>query len=226
MEARSRRCPRCKLTPEQAVFGTPKSKYCRPCAAKKSRDYNAAHPEAARARVRRHRERFPELTLERARKSNAKRRRENPEAIRESHRRSRERYRDQIAARERMKRLLDPERYRKYSHDSMARNKAAIIIRNDLLRVKRAGAPGSHDVAEWKSVLRHFKRRCIYCDANHTIKTVSRDHLQPLCRGGDNSIRNIRPACRRCNSSKGKKTHGEFLILRARLPVPDLKLRR
>lgn len=78
------------------------------------------------------------------------------------------------------------------------------------MRAKRAGAPGSHTVAEWKSILRHHKRRCVYCNVKLTPKNVSRDHKIPLSRGGSNDARNLTAACRNCNSRKHDKTVEEF----------------
>lgn len=37
------------------------------------------------------------------------------------------------------------------------------------------------------------------------------EHMQPISRGGAHTINNVVPACRRCNSSKGKKTLLEFI---------------
>jgi 5-methylcytosine-specific restriction endonuclease McrA len=78
------------------------------------------------------------------------------------------------------------------------------------VRAKRAGATGSHTIAEWKSVLRHFGRKCVYCNTKLTRHNVSRDHVTPLSRGGTNDIRNIVPACRKCNIRKHTRTPGEF----------------
>jgi len=78
-------------------------------------------------------------------------------------------------------------------------------------RTRLAGAKGSHTAAEWKSVLRHYKRRCYYCNVKLTSATISEDHKVPIKRGGTNYINNIVPACKRCNSRKHTKTAEEFL---------------
>ena len=38
------------------------------------------------------------------------------------------------------------------------------------------------------------------------------DHVIPMSRGGENTIRNVRPCHRFCNESKGKKTYDEYII--------------
>lgn len=44
------------------------------------------------------------------------------------------------------------------------------------------------------------------------------DHLIPRSRGGDNSLDNLRPAHKRCNSSRGAMALDEW---RARHPLPQ-----
>lgn len=38
------------------------------------------------------------------------------------------------------------------------------------------------------------------------------DHVIPMSRGGENTIRNVRPCHRSCNESKGTKTYDEYII--------------
>lgn len=49
---------------------------------------------------------------------------------------------------------------------------------------------------------------CVYCGEREEI-TV--DHVIPLSRGGEHAVSNLLPACRSCNSSKGKKLLGEWM---------------
>ena len=85
-----------------------------------------------------------------------------------------------------------------------------------------------------------FKRdasTCIYCGDQFTLKNLSRDHILPLSRGGDDSWMNTVTACKRCNNHKGNKTPEEagmyllaipfipsrieYLILRGRTILSD-----
>lgn len=60
---------------------------------------------------------------------------------------------------------------------------------------------------EWKTILVVFNHRCAYCGATDRI---TQDHVIPLSQGGTDSIENVVPACRSCNSSKGDKTPEEW----------------
>lgn len=58
----------------------------------------------------------------------------------------------------------------------------------------------SHD--DWQSILRQYHLSCAYCGCGGDL---TMDHVVPLIRGGRHSVGNIIPACRSCNSSKGRK---------------------
>ena len=47
--------------------------------------------------------------------------------------------------------------------------------------------------------------RCIYCGSNRIIEA---EHIRAQCRGGVST----KPACRKCNRSKGKKTVREWFL--------------
>lgn len=55
--------------------------------------------------------------------------------------------------------------------------------------------------------------RCFYCNADgHALRVhLSVDHVTPLNQGGENSIWNIVPACKHCNSCKGDRDVYWFL---------------
>ena len=85
-----------------------------------------------------------------------------------------------------------------------------------------------------------FKRdasTCLYCGGTFSLKSLSRDHITPLSRGGKDSWMNTVTACKRCNNHKGDKTLDqsgmtllavpfvpsriEYLILRGRTILSD-----
>jgi 5-methylcytosine-specific restriction endonuclease McrA len=89
---------------------------------------------------------------------------------------------------------------------------------------RRAAAAGMHfTFQEWKVLLAHHAGRCAYCGSAERIEA---DHRIPLCRGGSNEIKNILPACRRCNRRKHRRTEEEFrALLQAERGLAMLKSR-
>lgn len=57
-------------------------------------------------------------------------------------------------------------------------------------------------VGDWWRALRFFNHRCAYCGAS---RSLTRDHVRPLTRGGAHTASNIVPACRLCNEAKDNK---------------------
>lgn len=72
-----------------------------------------------------------------------------------------------------------------------------------------------HHFTEWIDLLKKHDNMCFYCGVKMTktpgIKQRTRDHIVPICKGGSDKIENIVPACRSCNSKKGKLTLDEVL---------------
>jgi len=57
-----------------------------------------------------------------------------------------------------------------------------------------------------------FKRDaylCMYCGTRFPTQQLSRDHVRPFCRGGENIWTNVVTACRRCNNAKAYRTPEE-----------------
>ncbi|MFB6259575.1 MAG: HNH endonuclease [Thiohalorhabdaceae bacterium] len=55
---------------------------------------------------------------------------------------------------------------------------------------------------------------CLYCGGRFDRRELSRDHVQPLSRGGLDRWENVATACRRCNRVKGSRVPEE-----ARMPL-------
>ena len=78
-------------------------------------------------------------------------------------------------------------------------------------RARKLGNGGTHTVQEWLDKCALLGNVCIYCGNERPLE---RDHKVPLINGGTNDIGNLLPACRPCNSSKGRKSLAEFLVYR------------
>jgi len=100
-----------------------------------------------------------------------------------------------------------PEKYRAQLTEWKKKNPEKVAINDANKRAKRRGAKGSHTLSEWNDLLKIWGMKCAYCGE---VKPLTKDHMNPIVRGGDNFISNIVPSCFSCNSRKGKKTVAEF----------------
>jgi hypothetical protein len=67
---------------------------------------------------------------------------------------------------------------------------------------KKDAAVNDFTAAEWREMLDAYGHRCVYC--GRKMQRLTQDHLTPLAKGGNHTKSNIVPACRSCNSKKGK----------------------
>lgn len=51
---------------------------------------------------------------------------------------------------------------------------------------------------------------CFYCGCKVTVKNAVPDHAEPLARGGNNDLGNLRLCCKPCNWQKGQLRETEF----------------
>jgi len=102
------------------------------------------------------------------------------------------------------------EKNRKYRHDNRDKLRAGDEARAAKRRALIMGCDGSFSNEEWAQRLEEFNSCCAYC-CQPLGNNAVREHMTPLCRGGDNTINNIIPSCPDCNSRKGTKTLIEFV---------------
>lgn len=62
---------------------------------------------------------------------------------------------------------------------------------------------GKHTDQEWLDLCASYGDKCAACGKR---RPLTKDHIVPVIKGGADSIDNIQPLCRACNSSKGTKT--------------------
>lgn len=96
---------------------------------------------------------------------------------------------------------------RTYLREHRNKNRAAYRSYGQARRAKQSGVNGIYAAAEWEAKLAAFDHRCAYCGCGGQM-TV--DHDVPLSRGGSNTIDNIVPACRPCNTRKNDMTAVEY----------------
>jgi 5-methylcytosine-specific restriction endonuclease McrA len=72
-------------------------------------------------------------------------------------------------------------------------------------RARKAQAEGSHTEAEWEALKGRYNYTCLCCGKREPDITLTRDHILSLDTGGSDSITNIQPLCKSCNSKKSTK---------------------
>lgn len=95
-----------------------------------------------------------------------------------------------------------PEKHRQ-SNNKYQKNNPDVsrqITKNRRERKKNAG--GTISKQEWLDVLEKYGNKCLCCGSREFIQM---DHVVPLIVGGSNTIDNVQPLCRSCNSKKGIK---------------------
>jgi len=69
------------------------------------------------------------------------------------------------------------------------------------IRLCLARLKGTHTEDQWQNLIREFDFHCVWCGVDR--EPMTKDHILPIYQGGSDSISNIQPLCRRCNSRKG-----------------------
>jgi len=170
--------------------------------------WEARHPEAVRRKARRYRwenrdrvrayqrrwmNRWYRTHLLEARRKSRLRRRKNLERWRGYDRAA---YRKLRANPSRWERKLSQNRAWVKRHPEKQRHRVA------LYGARKMGARGSHRLEQWMSVVRPHSWKCFYCGKKLNRRTLTKDHRNPLSKGGSDFARNLVPACKACNSGK------------------------
>lgn len=77
--------------------------------------------------------------------------------------------------------------------------KESLLRANKIRKVRLSFSNGSHTIYEWELLKQQYNHTCPACKE---IKSLTKDHIIPLAKGGSNNIENIQPLCKRCNSKK------------------------
>ncbi len=67
-------------------------------------------------------------------------------------------------------------------------------------RMASARSRGTHTDDEWSAMLVACAHKCVRCGSDEPL---TKDHIIPVYQGGSDSIDNLQPLCRSCNSAKG-----------------------
>jgi 5-methylcytosine-specific restriction endonuclease McrA len=82
-------------------------------------------------------------------------------------------------------------------------NRLWLAKRRDAMK---KGATGRHTRQQWNEIKAIFDYQCASCGRYEPEIRLTEDHIIPLSKGGNDSIENIQPLCRSCNTKKFTKT--------------------
>lgn len=155
-----------------------------------------------------------------------------PEAKRAAGRRSYRKNKDRIAERVKKDRRENPDKYRvyfenyvaKHGRDSLnAKARARYAANRERMRerfrvhahkrrTRKNPEAGFHTFEEVWQMLEDQGHVCAYCEVP-LFGDFEIEHMMPVSRGGGNTWENIAVACTDCNRSKGAKTTEEFMAV-------------
>ena len=105
------------------------------------------------------------------------------------------------------------------------------LLCNKRRQLRKMGVIGSHTLKEWEDIKRKHEYCCAECGVSEkrlaekwrgtNFNKLTKDHVVPISKGGNNKIENIQPLCISCNAKKKDKikklkrgiTFGSFDIL-------------
>lgn len=98
------------------------------------------------------------------------------------------------------------ERARGWVRGNRDRRRAIVRIHSHKRRAWRRGSSGQYTQQEWITLCEYYDYHCLRCGRRAPEVQLTPDHIVPLSRGGMNTIDNIQPLCRICNTSKNART--------------------
>ncbi len=78
------------------------------------------------------------------------------------------------------------------------------MIRSKAFKAYKEGKWKIHDLMEFNISKIQYNNYCWYCGKEMEPSNLTKDHVFPRSKGGDNHMDNIIMVCKTCNSSKGK----------------------
>lgn len=112
--------------------------------------------------------------------------------------RNREKYREQSRVYHEAKREKHNEQMNTYRRNNLE----AFAVREANRHARKKSAEGSFTQHEWHNLCAYYDFTCLRCGRQEPDIELTVDHVISLSKGGRNSIENLQPLCRTCNTSK------------------------
>ncbi len=113
----------------------------------------------------------------------------------------------------------------------------SIVCTQGRLQNRNKNNPDYAPLLNNDTLFRRDANLCLYCGKRLKSREMSRDHIQPISRGGQDVWSNVVTACKRCNHFKGNRspeeaglellavpfspTHAEYIYLSGRRILAD-----
>jgi len=113
----------------------------------------------------------------------------------------------------------------------------SIIATAGAMQASLKGNPGYVPPLNNQTLFKRDDHLCLYCGESRRGSELSRDHVKPISRGGEDVWTNVVTACKRCNNLKGNRTpeqagmqllavpfaptHAEYVYLQGRRILAD-----
>jgi 5-methylcytosine-specific restriction endonuclease McrA len=111
------------------------------------------------------------------------------------------------------------ERLKRWRAANPEKNRANKRIAQHIRRARLLNCAGRYTIEQWASLLASFGNLCLCCgrteeELNRVGLILTPDHIQPLAKGGSNSIENLQPLCYGKGGCNNRK-HARWIDYRA-----------
>lgn len=206
----SKRCSVCGAVKPLDAFsrqqGRPKAA-CKPCTTARQKGYSAK----VAGKIAAYQVAYAARNREKLRAYKADYHRRNRDTHREQGRAYRERNPGRVAEAAAAWRERNPERVLVYRKRYYSKNQSKYRAETHRYRARlRNAAINDFTDAQWQELVAYYGGHCAYC--GERCESLTRDHMMPVSRGGDNTLANIAPACLRCNQRKNARSLMFYLM--------------
>ena len=125
----------------------------------------------------------------------------NPERAREIRKKTKDKHKEKLLAYNRLYYKKNHAKWNVWKRIRYHKN-PQIEIQKAINRHRRVKGRGTYSLQDWEELKRKHGYTCLDCGKKEPEIKLTRDHVNPISKGGSNLISNIEPRCQPCNSRK------------------------